>query len=186
VLTLTEQVTLLPGESRTVTLPVTTRASEKWTLDYTSTGEWENVIDLTKDSWIAERRDFDILVRKEGLPTIVEENYRLPVSTEVSRFGEILHANITIDELRVKPFVKEYVTEYETIFEKTCVINLINLSVNGDKLYLTAKSEELRYRSDKQLFSVKLFKSRDPQETQINRTTFIETGQEIHFWYRIR
>ena len=185
VLGLTKQLTLLPGENTTVCLTITPKESNKWKLDSTTTQEWENVIELTGDSWIAEKRDFEILIRKEGLPTIVEENYRLPISTSVSHFGRILHANISIDELRKKPFEKEYITEDERGIEKTRKIDRIKLSIDGDELYLKAKTEELRYTSDEQLFSVRLVKPAGWEELEINPVSFIEEVQEIHFWYRI-
>ena len=186
VLNLTKQVTLLPEESTSICLTITPRDLEKWRLNSITSTEWQNVIDLTRDSWIAEKRDFEILVRKEGLPTIVEENYRLPISTNVSLFGRILHADVSIDELKRKPFVKEYVTEHEENFEKTRNTDLIDLSINGDKLYLNAKSEELKYTSDEQLFSVRLIKPADLRELQISPESYIEEVQEIHFWYRIK
>ena len=186
VLNLTKQVTLLPEENTTICLTITAKESDKWRLNSTTSNEWENVIDLTKNSWLAERRDFEILVRKEGLPTIVEENYRLPISTNISQFGRILHANISIDELRRKPFEKEYVTENKEDFVITRTINTINLSINNDKLYLNAKSKKLRYTSDEQLFSIRLIKSVDRRELQISPESYIEEVQEIHFWYQIK
>jgi hypothetical protein len=185
VLGLTKQLTLLPEESTTVCLTIIPKESDKWKLNSTTTQEWENVIELTGDSWIAEKRDFEILIRKEGLPTIVEENYRLPISTDVSTFGRILHANISIDELRKKPFEKEYITEDERGIEKTRKIDRIKLSINGDELYLKAKTEELGYTSDEQLFSIRLVKPAGWEELEINPVSFIEEVQEIHFWYRI-
>ncbi|RJS69146.1 hypothetical protein CW714_08995 [Methanophagales archaeon] len=186
VLNLTKQVTLMPEGSTSICLTITPRESDKWRLNSTTSTEWEDVIDLTKNSWLAERRDFEILVRKEGLPTIVEENYRLPISTNVSHFGRILHANISIDELKRKPFEKEYVTEYAENFETTRNIDLIDLSINGDKLYLKAKSKKLRYTSDKQLFSIRLIKPVDVEELEISPESYIEEVQEIYFWYRIK
>lgn len=175
VLGLTEQVTLQPGESKRVCLTFIPRESEKWGLNSTTTGKWEQVIDLTRDSWVSEWSGLEIVESEEGIPTRVG-----------NRFGGILHANISVDELRIKPLVTEHVTEREGDFEKTRTIDLITLSINGDKLYLNAESEELKYTSDEQLFRIKLFKPVDSQETQINRTTSIAEEQEIHFWYRIK
>ena len=186
VLNLTKQVTLLPEEDTTICLTITPGESEKWELNSTTSTEWENAIDLTKNSWLAEKRDFDILVRKEGLPTIVEENYRLPISTNVSQFGRILHANISNDELRRKPFDKEYVTENKEDFVITRTINTINLSINNDELHLNAESKELRYTSDKEPFSIRLIKPMDVEELEISPESYIEEVQEIHFWYRIK
>ena len=187
VLNLTKQVTLLPEENTSICLTITPGKSDKWELNTTTSTERENVIDLTKNSWLAEKRDFEILVRKEGLPTIVEENYRLPISTDVSHFGKILHANISIDELRRKPFDKEYVTENKEDFVITRTINTINLSINEDnQLYLNAKSEKLRYTSDEQLFSIRLIKPIDIEELEISPESYIEKVQEIYFWYQIK
>lgn len=186
VLNLTKQVTILPEENRTICLTITPRESDKWELNSTTSTNWEDVIDLTKDSWLAEKRDFDILVRKEGLPTIVEENYHLPISTDVSNFGRILHANISIDELKRKPFEKEYITQDKADFVTAQSIYMINLSVNNDKLYLNAETKKLRYTSDEQLFSVRLIKPIDIEELEIGPASYIEEVQEIHFWYRIK
>jgi hypothetical protein len=186
VLNLTKQVTLLPEENTTIFLTITPGESDKWRLKTTTSTEWEDVIALTKNSWLAEKRNFEILVRKEGLPTIVEENYRLPISTSVSHFGRILHANISIDELRRKSFDKKYVTENKEDFVITRTIDTINLSINNDKLYLNAKYKELRYTSDEQLFSIRLIKPIDIEEFEIGPAGYIEEGQEMHFWYRIK
>jgi hypothetical protein len=88
--------------------------------------------------------------------------------------------------LRRKPFDKEYVTEYAENFETTRNIDLINLSINNDKLYLNAKSKELRYTSDEQLFSIRLIKPIDIEELEISPESYIEEVQEMHFWYRIK
>jgi hypothetical protein len=179
-------VTILPEENRTICLTITPRESDKWRLNSTTSINWENVIDLTGNSWLAEERDFDILVREEGLPTIVEENYHLPISTDVSHFGRILHANISIDELKRKPFKKEYVTQNKADFVIDQSIDMITLSVNNDKLHLNAETKKLQYDSDEQLFIVRLIKPIDIEELEISPASYIEDVQEIYFWYRIK
>ncbi len=125
-------------------------------------------------------------MREEGLPTIVEENYHLPISTDVSRFGRILHANISIDELKRKPFEKEYITQDKADFVIVQSINMIDLSVDNDKLHLNSETKKLRYTSDEQLFIVRLIKPIDIEELEISPASYIEAVQEIHFWYRIK
>jgi hypothetical protein len=179
-------VTILPEENTTICLTITPRESDKWELNSTTSTNWENVIDLTKDSWLAEKRDFDILVREEGLPTIVEENYHLPISTDVSHFGRILHANISIDELKRKPFEKEYITQDKADFVIVQSINMIDLSVDNDKLHLNSETKKLRYTSDEQVFIVRLIKPIDIEELEISPASYIEEVKEIYFWYRIK
>ena len=55
VLNLTKHVTLLPEENTTICLTITPGESDKWELNSTTSTEWENVIDLTKNSWLAEK-----------------------------------------------------------------------------------------------------------------------------------
>jgi hypothetical protein len=189
ILNFSERITLNPKEIKTITLKLEPKESEKWKLNFTVKEEWKSTIDLTENSWLAERRELNILVRKDGLPILVEENFHLPISTNVSKFGRILHANISIEELRRKPFEKEYVNKDERIFEKIETIDKITLSIKGEKLYLNAISTQKKYVSEPELFTIQLVKELTPEmlkELKISPNSFIQETQEIYFWYQLK
>jgi len=182
-----DTITLSPGDARRVHVQLTPQESKKWTLDSNSSSESENVIDVTRNSWLAERKDFKILVREGSLPMIVEENYHLPISSDVAHFGRIYHINISsLDELRTRPFIKEYVTQDEDNFEKTHSTDLIKLSIVNEKLVVLVKSQKLRFTSEVTPFVVKLFSEKGMEDIKIDSTTNIESIQRIDFLYKIK
>lgn len=145
------------------------------------------MFDITENSWLAEKRDFDVLVRKEGLPTILEENYHLPISSSLTHFGEIYHMNITLDELREKPFQKEFTSEVENVFDKTVSENKIQLGVEGNKLRVKVSTTTRQYISETNDFTVKLIQyAPAKKKVTVDTETDIESIQQISFLYKIK
>jgi len=182
ILNQTERFTLIPKENKTVYLTITPQESQKWTSNYVTSSKSENVLDLTKYSWLAERKEF-LIITKDGLPAIVEENYNLPISFNISPLGRVYHVNISLDELRKRPFTREYTVESYSAFEKVNgTIDKLSLYVSGDKLYATLESKRIQYISEPDVFSIRLISGRGA----INETTGMEQPKEIHFLYQIK
>lgn len=183
----TEKIVLSPGEKKKISVTLNPQEYQKWVLDSNISLKKKNIIDVTKDSWIAERKDFQVLVREDSLPTIVEEDYHLPISSDVAHFGRIYHINISsLDELREKPFIKDYESKDVGVFEKISANDIINLSVVGNKLFLNVESREIKYISEEKPFIVKLFRERKLKDIKIDETTNKEVVQSINFRYKIK
>lgn len=176
---------LKPGESKTVYLTVSPDIGQKWVLNLTNISKRENFVDLTEQSWLAERREFTVIVREEGLPAIVEERYDLPISSSLESFGRVYHMNITLDELRVKPFEWSYVRIDSRESNRVVINDSVRLSVEGNKLHVVSTSRKDHYVSEPKLFRVKLTK-KGVGSILINATTGLEEVHEINFLYRIR
>jgi hypothetical protein len=182
----TGHLTLSPKTNKTFHLRVTSQDSEKWILNSTSITESEDAIDITKYSWLAERKDFDILVRNEGLPAIVEEMYNLPISNTLSHFGRIYHVNMTLDELRKKPFEKNSEWEIALDYEKVKAFDEVSLAVKDDKLIVRVRSTRVQYISEERPFVVTLTKQGALKDVQLDEETGLERIQRIKFWYKLR
>ena len=182
----TDNIVLSPGDVKTVRVTLAPSESQKWTLSANTTSTSESIIDLTENSWIAERNQFQVLVKEDSLPTIVEEDYHLPVSSELAHFGRIYHVNFTsLDELRAKPFVKEYATEDSGLSAKKISKDEIKLSIVGDKLNVMVSSNTLEYSSQKKSFVVKVFKNKELAELEVDESGK-EVAETISFWYKIK
>lgn len=178
-----EHFTLLPGENKSVYLTIAPTESQKWKFISASSSKSESVLDLTEYSWLAERKEFQVIMKNE-LPTIVEENYNLPISFDVNPLGRVYHVNVSLDELRKKPFTTEYSMESSGNFEKVNgTTDKLSLYVSGDKLHAIVESIRSQYVSEPDVFSVKLIGS---NLGIINETTGMEQPEEIHFLYQIR
>ena len=171
------EITLEPGENRSICIEVTPKESDKWELDYNTTCTWEHVIDLTNDSKIVEWRKWGI-----------EDNMSGPETKVIGSFGGLFSSNISIDELRKKSLINEHITEYNDGYEKTRTINLINISVIDDKLYLKVISKDMIYTSENQLCCIKIFVPQQSKDGEINREKQIklEKEKEIRFYYFIK
>ena len=169
VLELIDEVTLQPGESKRVCITFTPEESDKWELDYNTALTLEHVIGVTNNSKIVELQEFEI-----------EDNMKGNTTKVFGSFSLLFSSNISIDELRKEPLMNEHITKYNNEYEKTHTINLINISVIDDKLYLKAISKDIKYISEKQLCSIKIFVP--PSKDDEN---YIEI-EEIHFNYLIK
>jgi len=179
-------LTIPPKGNMTFLIAFTPSESDKWVLNSTSDEERRDTIDITKNSWIAERKDFDVIVRREGLPAIVQERYDLPVSSELKHFGRIYHINITLDELREKPYTKSDEWESESVFEKVKTSESVSLSIKDEKLILHVTSKAEQYISEERPFVVTLIRDIDIGDVVVDEESDVETIQRIKFWYKIR
>lgn len=182
----TESFSLTPDEVKTFSMAVSPKEDRKWALNSTETTEKESYIDITKNSWLAERRDFTVIVREGGLPAIVEEKYNLPISSDLESFGRVYHMNVTLDELRGKPFERSYTTTETKEFEKKVENTSIMLSVEGSQLHVKSTLKSEQYISEPERFVVRLVKKDSIKKQSVNATTGLENVQEISFLYQIR
>ena len=182
----TEKISISPRESKKIKVTLNPTPSQKWELVSNKSSKSVNILDITENSWIAERKDFQVLVKEDSLPTIVEEDYTLPISSDVAHFGRIFHINISLDELRDNPFEKEYISKDTGFFENTTSTVLVKLSVVGDKLSVLAESNDIIYQSTRKPFIVRVLKDADLEDIQIDEATGKEIVQTISFWYKIK
>ena len=162
VLELIDEVTLQPKESKSICVEFTPTESNKWDLVSNTLFTYDYVIDLSNDSKIVELKEFTI-----------KDN--IEATKALGSFSWLLSSNISINELRKKPLMNEHITEYNNGNEKISTINLINISVIDDKLYLNMESKDTKYISEEQLCSIRIFVP--PSKDEI---------EEIHFSYLIK
>jgi hypothetical protein len=181
-----ESFSLEPEDVKTFSLTVSPKEDRKWILNSTEKTERENYIDITKNSWLAERRDFTVIVREGGLPAIVEEKYNLPISSDLESFGRVYHMNVTLDEIKAKPFERDYTETEAKEFNKKVQNTSIVLSVEGGQLHVKSTLESKQYISEPERFVVRLSKKDGLEEKMVDDTTGLENVQEISFIYQIR
>ncbi|MFH0861136.1 MAG: hypothetical protein V1921_08035 [Candidatus Altiarchaeota archaeon] len=132
------EVILNPKQSKTVSL-ILSPSNGKWKLNSTSVSKNSTSLDIVKNSWLAGKKEVQLFVRSDGLPILIEENYHLPLSSDLTEFGEVYHMNLSLEELRSQPFEKSYTSEVSSKFSRTVDTTSVRLSRVGDTL--TASSE---------------------------------------------
>jgi len=173
---------LTAGEKKKFTLKVKSTISEKWELNSTKRLEWKDEIDITKDSWLAGKRDYAILMNNNTLPTIVMEDYHLPISNEINRFGQVYHINLDISELKKEPYSKIYQRETANELIKELSIEEVELYIDDDVLMLEAKETVNSYESHEKIFLIKLFSEGD---IEVGTSGFRKPVSELSFNYQI-
>jgi len=180
----TKNVSIEPRESRTIHAEITPEESHKFKEKTTTKESWENQIDITKNAWLAEKKEFQVLVSKGALLTITEERYDLPLSFDVGELGKIYHIDMTLDELKKNQFVKEYTTESIKDLKKTKVTDLISLSVVGDKLLLKANRTRTTYTSEKERFVIQLYYPKSLGKYDL--INGLQKVDDLDFWYVVK
>jgi len=185
---LSEDVTLYPNEIKTIQINLTPKLSDKWIFDGISSSYNENYLDLTENSWIAERREFQVLVRENSLPTISMEEYHLPISNDVTPLGKIYHINVSLDELKEKPFVKEFVSDNVGDFSKSNTKTNVILEIIGNKLHVVVNSSIVNYISETSQFKVYMLPSElSTKSLEVDENTgILKPTKQIGFYYKIR
>ena len=181
---LEQDLTLEPDEIKKFSLNIKTNESQKWRVNHSLSKEWKNEIDITRNSWLAEKDEFQILVREDGLPILIEENYNLPISTEVGPLGEIYHIELSIDELRKEPFSQTFNFIDSGELEKTETNEIINLYVKDDKLILEATAITTRYISEEDEFAITIYE--EGKDPIIEQKTNTEIPLKISFMYLVK
>jgi len=181
--------TMEPGEVKTFNLSLNASEDDKWILNSSSVQEWSDIVDLSKESWVAERRELDLLVRDDGLPVLVDESFNLPVSSSVSRLGEVVHTNMSVEGLRSRAFVWNNSFMDEGLFFRTKSADYVRLWVEGDRLFLESRLVEEEFVSEPDLFSVELIgelSSEELGDLKVDYASFRRVDDRIYFWYRLK
>lgn len=178
---LEQDFSLEAGEEKTFSLLINVDEDQKWALDYTTEESWKDEIDITDNSWLGERNDFNIIIDGESMPSIAD--YYLPVSNEITNFGSVYHVDLSLDEIKRKGFVKDYssIESEEIVDDENNLVGLkkivsedhIELYVEDDKLVLEAERSTTAYVLEKDRFSVRVYDEGDKVS-------------EITFSYQIR
>ena len=177
-------MTLKPGEKKIISLKIKPVDNIKWKLNNSEETSVSNMFDITKESWLADKKEFQVIVEEGGLPTIARSDYNLPISTNLSYFGEIYHMDITFDDLTARPFEKEYVTESVMDNKKEVSTDTIKLFVKGSKLYVEGEKTVEQFASEEEIFLIKIQKANNGQE--INEESGFKETDKLSFWYKIR
>ena len=191
-----ESFTLNPGEDKVVTLTVTPSEDDKFTLDKIESYATADTIDLSRDSWLGEKITFD---RSVVFGDIGKAYAYSPISVNVTEFGEILNLNVTLNELREKPYTKSLTDVTSTPTEKTVTEYPIRMWVGGDKLHVETNKTVKHYVSKPEIFQITLTKKSvtgpTPQRMAIMNETMVFQGSasaqdqnpaSLIFWYQIR
>ena len=163
-----ENITLLPGESAVITLSITP-TDKGWELSSNITQEYENKIDIFDDTFVEGENEFKLIMDN----TLHRD---LPISHQIGQFGYILHTNLSIDELKEKPFNKYY--KYEDIGTGRAIHKeqKITVFVKNGEIYLSSNQSEQIYLSGRSPFIVKAYKYDEDMDKEL----------EIHFWYGVK
>jgi len=177
-------VSLKPGDKKIISLKVKPTDELKWKLNNSEETIISNMFDITKESWLADKKEFQVIVEENGLPTIARSDYNLPISTNLSYFGEVYHMDITFDDLTARPFEKEYVTESVMDNKKEVSTDTIKLFVKGSKLYVEGEKTVEQFASEEEIFLIKVQKANNGQE--IDEESGFKETDKLSFWYKIR
>ncbi|RJS69147.1 hypothetical protein CW714_09000 [Methanophagales archaeon] len=163
-----ENITLLPGESAVFTLSITP-TDKGWELFSSITQGYENKLDILKDAVLARENEFRLIIDN------ISHRY-VPISHQVDRFGYVFHTNISVDELKEKPFKKYYRYENVGINKSVRKEQIVTIFVKNNEIYLSSDQSEQIYLSERSPFIVKAYKYDEDMDREL----------EIHFWYEVR
>ena len=163
-----ENITLLPGESAVFTLSITP-TDKGWELFSHIAHDYENKLDILKDTRIARENEFGLIIDN------ISHRY-VPISHQVDRFGYVFHTNLLVDELKEKPFKKYYRYENVGINKSIRKDQIVTIFVKNNEIYLSSDQSEQIYLSERSPFIVKAYRYDEDIDKEL----------EIHFWYEVR
>jgi len=163
-----ENITLLPGESAVFTLSITP-TDKGWELFSNITQGYENKLDIFKDTLVARENEFGLIIDN------ISHRY-VPISHQVDRFGYVFHTNLSVDELKEKPFKKYYRYENICINKSVRKEQIVTIFVKNNEIYLNSNLSEEIYLSERSPFIVKAYRYDEDMDKEL----------EIHFWYEVK
>lgn len=163
-----ENITLLPGESAIITLSITP-IDKGWELFSTITQDYENTLNILKDTLMAKENEFRLIIDN------VSHRY-VPISHQIDQFGYVFHTNLSVDELKEKPFKKYYRYEAGGLNRTIYKCQNITVFVENEEIYLSSKQSEAIYLSQRSPFIVKAYKYDEDIDEEL----------EIQFWYEVK
>lgn len=163
-----ENITLLPGESAFIMVSITP-TNRGWELYSTIMQEYENKLDILKETLMASESKFGLVIDD------VSHRY-VPISHKVDRFGYIFHTNLSIEELKERPFKKYY--NYEDIGIDRTIHKEQNITVfvENEEIYLSSNQSEQIYLALRHPFIIKAYRYNEDADKEL----------EIHFWYEVK
>jgi hypothetical protein len=163
-----ETITLLPGESAVFTLSITP-TDKGWELFSNIAQGYENKLDIFKDTLVARENEFRLIIDN------ISHRY-VPISHQVDRFGYVFHTNLSVDELKEKPFKKCYRYEDIGINKSIRKEQIVTIFVKNNEIYLSSNQSEQICLSERSPFIIKAYRYDEDLDKEL----------EIHFWYEVR
>ena len=163
-----ENITLLPGESAVFTLSITP-TDKGWELFSSIAQGCENKLDILKDSVLARENEFRLIIDN------ISPKY-VPISHQIDRFGYVFQTNLSVDELKEKPFKKYYRYEDGGINKSIRKEQIETIFVKNNEVYLNSNKSEQIYLSERSPFIIKAYRYDEDLDKEL----------EIHFWYEVR
>jgi hypothetical protein len=163
-----ENITLLPGESAVFTLSITP-TDEGWELFSSITQKYENKLGILKDTVVANESKFRLIIDD------MSHRY-MPISHQIDQFGYVFHTNLSIEELKERPFKKYY--NYEDIGIDRTIHKEQNITVfvENEEIYLSSNQSEQIYLALRHPFIIKAYRYNEDADKEL----------EIHFWYEVK
>ncbi len=162
-----ESFTLNPGENRTFSYTLSPTDDSKWVYSHSESRSSREIYDLTSDSWLGERGEFT--------------DAYMPPSVLVGRFweehevfGDILNLNMSLDDLRTRPYRMEYSDSSTQVDYRRVTSGSVVLSVAKDDLELDLSEVSRVYKSPVDIFKATLLKEGG------------DKPQVISFWYQVK
>ncbi|PIO08822.1 hypothetical protein COT47_01070, partial [Candidatus Woesearchaeota archaeon CG08_land_8_20_14_0_20_43_7] len=122
----TKEFTLEPAKSRTFTLTV--EPTDRWVIDHEESDMRKDEIDIPDDAWLG---TVALVPDKDNQ---FDVRY-LPLSHDLSGFGENTYqTDMTLDEIKYRPFTKTYTDTVETKDQKTVTTIEVTLQVKSNRL----------------------------------------------------
>jgi hypothetical protein len=192
ILNKTDSFTLGPNGNKTFKYVIEPIDSNKWTYDRTDNTFSNNVYDLSQDSWLGERIQYEVISGE----TTKAYTYA-PISINMGGYGHVLNLNVTLDELKAKPYSGAYTISTIGIYDKSVTDYITNLSVKNNKVYLETGTITRVYNSRPELFRITLYNQGKGTtdeyiaKTEIFNSTSSQTSYNympvsISFWYQIK
>jgi len=186
-----ESFTLRPGEKKTFKVKLTPSEADKWVFEREENVKKAGTYDLGMDSWLGERLQSDLIVGE-----VLSTYAYAPISVDVDGYGRILNLNLTLDELKARPYHLDRTSEEITSFQMVQTADYTDLYVRGGKLVFDSRDTSRYFTSKPDLFRLVLVKGVSegmpayPKTEAYNTTTYdTNSGNDIavlSFWYQIK
>ena len=153
-----------------------------------NSGEYARfVLDVVVDDRVynmkfSEERHFDDVISEDGFMAerndVILKGFSdkyLPVSFNIDRFGEILHTDLDLEELKNNPLesTRSYVSSSDRVYEEE--YETMKLYIKDDVIRVMTNIEQKLMISMKEPFVVKFYKVGDKIDNEL----------EVHFWYEV-
>ncbi len=189
-----ESFSLGPSENRTFEVTITPTEDDKWTFQRNETSHSRSVLELPRDAWLGERVDYSVVA---GEPRKAYDYAPMKV-TVGGGFGDVLNLNVTLDELRAKPYSQRHSSSSRDADSYVASESTVNLSVTWGRLIAESMSIRSIYSSKPALLTVTVYReSADGSlpgqlmKSAVYNATVYDAYREskpptVGFWYQIK